>query len=117
MQPDDHDMAREIEQQEAWLRRGAYPPEATLDLHGLRADQALGRLDGFLAGAQNERLRCVRVIHGKGMSSPGFKPVLKPRVRHWLREDKRVLAYVGAPPGDGGDGALYVLLRARGATA
>lgn len=95
------------------LRRGRFPVEDEVDLHGLDSNQARAHLAAFLDFARRERMSCVRVIHGKGFSSPGFKAVLKPRVRHWLREDPRVLAYVPAPPHAGGDGALYVLLRSR----
>jgi DNA-nicking Smr family endonuclease len=95
------------------LRRGQFPLEDELDLHGLTVAQARERLAAFLARAGGQRLRCVRVIHGKGFSSPGMRPVLKPQVRYWLRQDERVLAYADAPPNAGGSGALYVLLRAR----
>jgi len=95
------------------LRRGQFPLEDELDLHGLTVAQARERLAAFLARAGGHRLRCVRVIHGKGFSSPGMRPVLKPQVRYWLRQDERVLAYSGAPAHAGGGGALYVLLRAR----
>lgn len=95
------------------LRRGQFPLEDELDLHGLTLTQARARLAAFLARAGGQRLRCVRVIHGKGFSSPGMRPVLKPQVRYWLRQDERVLAYAAAPAHAGGGGALYVLLRAR----
>lgn len=95
------------------LRRGQFALADELDLHGLTLAQARQRLADFLARACGQRLRCVRVIHGKGFSSPGMRPVLKPQVRHWLRQDDRVLAYTTAPAHDGGGGALYVLLRAR----
>lgn len=95
------------------LRRGQFALEGELDLHGLTVAQARQRLADFLALACGQRLRCVRVIHGKGFSSPGMRPVLKPQVRHWLRQDDRVLAYTTAAANDGGGGALYVLLRAR----
>ncbi|MEX2479605.1 MAG: Smr/MutS family protein [Gammaproteobacteria bacterium] len=95
------------------LRRGQFALEGELDLHGLTVVQARQRLADFLALTCGQRQRCVRVIHGKGFSSPGMRPVLKPQVRHWLRQDDRVLAYTTAAANDGGSGALYVLLRAR----
>ncbi|MCP5201608.1 MAG: Smr/MutS family protein [Gammaproteobacteria bacterium] len=69
------------------LRRSQFPVEESLDLHGLRLEEARRELSRFLATAGGARLRCVRIVHGKGMSSPGLAPVLKPNVRHWLRED------------------------------
>ncbi len=96
------------------LRRGHYPVEDEVDLHGMTLAEARVALAHFLEHARRPRLCCVRVIHGKGLSSPGFRAVLKPRVRHWLRQDARVLAFIPAPAHDGGSGALYVLLRSRG---
>jgi DNA-nicking Smr family endonuclease len=95
------------------LRRGDPPPQATLDLHGLNRDQARNALSGFLQDALRQGARCVRVVHGKGLSSHG-QPVLKTLVRRWLTQSGQVLAYVAAAPADGGDGALLVLLQPRG---
>jgi len=66
------------------LRRGVWAIQAQLDLHGLRRDAARERLSDFLRAAGIERLRCVRVIHGKGNGSPGREPVLKAKVKSWL---------------------------------
>ena len=55
-------------------------------------------------------MRCVRVIHGKGLGSKDREPVLKTRVKHWLAQREEVLAYCQARPVDGGSGALVVLL-------
>lgn len=99
------------------LRRGQIAPHDEIDLHGLTVDAARKHLARFLEHARSDRLTCVRVIHGKGLRSPRSTAVLKPRVRHWLRHDDRVLAYVPAQRRDGGSGALYVLLRRRPAAA
>ena len=56
-------------------------------------------------------IRCVRVVHGKGLGSPGKTPVLKGRVLRWLVQKKEVLAFVQARPAEGGAGALVVLLQ------
>src|SRR5438874_2528891 len=66
------------------LRRGHWSVQAELDLHGLIVDEAHDALSDFIVDARNRRLRCVRVIHGKGLSSPGKEPVLKGKVRRWL---------------------------------
>jgi DNA-nicking Smr family endonuclease len=52
----------------------------------------------------------VRVVHGKGLGSPGKTPVLKGRVQSWLIQKNEVLAFVQARPAQGGAGALVVLL-------
>ncbi|HEY9066550.1 MAG TPA: Smr/MutS family protein [Burkholderiaceae bacterium] len=92
------------------LRRGVWAIQAQLDLHGLRRDAARERLADFLRAAGDERLRCVRVIHGKGHGSPGREPVLKAKVKSWLAQHAQVLAYTQARAADGGAGALVVLL-------
>lgn len=95
------------------LRRGHWVIQGELDLHGLRRDEAREALGQFLRGALARDWRCVRIIHGKGLSSPLREPVLKHKVRHWLMQRDEVLAYVQARPSDGGAGALIVLLRSR----
>jgi DNA-nicking Smr family endonuclease len=95
------------------LRRGVWAIQAQLDLHGLRRDAARERLSEFLRAAGDERLRCVRVIHGKGNGSPGREPVLKAKVKSWLAQHAQVLAFTQARPAEGGAGALVVLLASR----
>jgi DNA-nicking Smr family endonuclease len=94
------------------LRRGQYPVEAELDLHGLNQAAARDRLAEFLAVARDSGRRCVRVIHGKGYRSGARGPVLKTAVDLWLRRHMDVMAFSSARTIDGGTGALYVLLRA-----
>lgn len=93
------------------LRRGHYRLEAELDLHRMTAAQAHLALIDFIARCRRRELRCVRVIHGKGLGSKDRRPVLKGRVNQWLRQWNDVLAFCSARPCDGGSGATYVLLR------
>jgi DNA-nicking Smr family endonuclease len=95
------------------LQRGAYHTGAELDLHGLRTHEARLALARFLADSLDRGIRCVRVIHGKGLRSKGEGPVLKQRVDGWLRRRKDVLAFCSARREHGGTGAVYVLLKAR----
>ncbi|MBW7931758.1 MAG: Smr/MutS family protein [Gammaproteobacteria bacterium] len=95
------------------LRRGELRAGAEIDLHGLSSRQAHAALRDFIAEAIDERLQCVRVIHGKGLRSGSRGPVLRQNVRHWLRQWDEVLAFAPAPVHDGGSGALHVLLRRR----
>lgn len=92
------------------LRRGDWAIQRQLDLHGLRVEDARERLGAFIREANQQGLRCVRIIHGKGLGSPGKAPVLKRRVYNWLVQKVEVLAFVQAKPADGGAGALVVLL-------
>lgn len=94
------------------LRRGDWTIQRQLDLHGLRRDEAREQLSIFIREAFKHGIRCVRVVHGKGLGSPGKAPVLKSRVHSWLVQKQEVLAFVQAKPADGGAGALVVLLMA-----
>lgn len=95
----------------AKLRAGHWSIQRQLDLHGLRTDEAREALGEFIRLTHRTGLRCVRVVHGKGLGSPGRAPVLKSRVQRWLVQKKEVLAFVVARPADGGAGALVVLLQ------
>jgi DNA-nicking Smr family endonuclease len=92
------------------LRRGHWTLQGQIDLHGLRSDEARVALAQFLREAHKVGWRCVRVVHGKGLGSPGKAPVLKGKTQRWLVQKNEVLAFVQARPSDGGAGALIVLL-------
>jgi len=93
------------------LRRGRWMIQSELDLHGYDREAARDALNHFLAEAIRREHRCVRIIHGKGLSSPGGLSVLKTLSRQWLVRSAEVLAFCHARPHDGGEGALLVLLR------
>ncbi len=93
------------------LRRGHFPIEAELDLHGLTVPHARRALAEFLGECRINGLRCVRIVHGKGLRSAHRGPVLKGKVNSWLRRRDEVLAFVSARPTDGGTGAIYLLLK------
>ncbi len=92
------------------LRKGQWSLQGQIDLHGLRSDEARSALAQFLREAHKVGWRCVRVVHGKGLGSPGRTPVLKHKVQRWLVQKNEVLAFVQARGSDGGAGALVVLL-------
>jgi DNA-nicking Smr family endonuclease len=93
------------------LRGGGWVTQDQLDLHGLRTDQARQALSQFVRDSMKRGMRCVRIIHGKGLGSLGKKPVLKNKVRNWLVQKDEVLAFCQARAADGGSGALMVLLK------
>jgi DNA-nicking Smr family endonuclease len=93
------------------LRRGHWSVQADLDLHGHTTDEAHDALADFLDEARQLGYRCVRIVHGKGLTSPNREPVLKGKVRRWLSHWDDVLAYCEAPQHAGGGGAVLVLLR------
>ena len=92
------------------LRAGEWSIQREIDLHGMRSDEAREALGAFIRDAYKQGLRCVRVVHGKGLGSPGRQPVLKAKVQRWLIQKSETLAFVQAKPAEGGAGALVVLL-------
>lgn len=93
------------------LRRGYWKIQSDLDLHGFTRDEARQELSIFLDACAQSKFRCVRVIHGKGLSSKNREPVLKTRIGNWLLQRSDVLAFCQARPEDGGGGAILVLLK------
>jgi DNA-nicking Smr family endonuclease len=94
------------------LRRGHWVTQDELDLHGLTRVQAQPLVSEFLSRCAKRGLRCVRIVHGKGLRSPNREPVLKGKIRTWLACRDDVLAFCQAPAAAGGAGALLVLLTA-----
>ena len=92
------------------LRAGEWSIQREIDLHGMRSDEAREALGEFIREAGKLGVRCVRVVHGKGLGSPGRQPVLKAKVQRWLIQKNETLAFVQAKPAEGGGGALVVLL-------
>ncbi len=94
------------------LRRGRWSIQAHTDLHGLNRHEAHEEINRFLAEAIGAGKRCVRIVHGRGLGSPGRTGILRQLVKSWLARRRDVLAFCHAPACDGGEGALWVLLRA-----
>ncbi|MES2299150.1 MAG: Smr/MutS family protein [Pseudomonadota bacterium] len=94
------------------LRKRHWPVQDELDMHGMDRDTARDQLGDFLRRAERRGVRCVRVIHGKGLGSAGGEPVLRSIVHSWLVQKNEVIAFCVANKADGGYGALIVLLKA-----
>lgn len=95
------------------LRRGYWGIQDNLDLHGFTRDESRQKLSAFLDSCAQQKFRCVRVIHGKGLSSKNREPVLKTRIGNWLIQRADVLAFCQAKAEDGGGGAVLILLKAK----
>jgi DNA-nicking Smr family endonuclease len=93
------------------LKRGDFPVDDRLDLHGMTAAHGCTSVRRFLENSRHARHRCVCIVHGRGVHSEANAAILKPRVRAYLRSQRSVLAFTDAPRNDGGGGAVYVLLR------
>jgi DNA-nicking Smr family endonuclease len=95
------------------LRRGHWVVQDGLDLHGMTRVQAAPLVADFVRACAARGLRCVRIVHGKGLGSRNREPVLKGKLWGWLVPRDEVLAFCQAPAAEGGSGALLVLLKAR----
>jgi DNA-nicking Smr family endonuclease len=94
------------------LRRTHWVIQDDLDLHGLTGDEAVAETAAFLAESRRRGLRCVRIVHGKGLRSAGREPVLRKKIRKLLTRKDEVLAFVEPRAFHGGAGAVVVLLEA-----
>lgn len=92
------------------LQAKHWPVVARVDLHGYRQEEAQDALNEFVDYVQKRGV-CGEIVHGSGLGSAGFLPVLKTRVRRWLMAHPEVLAY--AEPHKNNDGAVLILLRRR----
>ena len=94
------------------LHEGKFSVQDYLDLHGLCVEEAESEVEYFIKDALVKGLRCIKIIHGRGLRSPKG-PVLKNNLLKWLsgRYRKFIIAFVTARQCDGGLGALYVLLK------
>jgi len=100
------------------LARGHSAPDAAIDLHGMRSQEAFLALRRFLTRAQADGARLVLVVTGKGERSGSGEAtgILRKNVPHWLRSPDYqaiVAGFEEAARPHGGAGALYVKLRRR----
>ncbi len=93
------------------LTQGLLKPRLSLDLHGLNEDEAIVRLNDFIYAAHQKKISVVLIVHGKGQRNTATVPILKNAVNVQLRALENVLAFCSARPEDGGNGAVYVLLK------
>ena len=92
------------------LKRGRFIICDEIDLHGYTKNEAIRYLQHFICKVTITKSGCVRVVTGKGKSSPNNYSVVREAALAQLRNEPRVLAYSIAMPNHGGAGALYVLL-------
>lgn len=100
----------------AQLFARATAPEQTLDLHGLRSEDAGRQVVNFVRSAQRAGKRLVLIVHGRGQHSAGGVGVLAEVVVETLSRGGAapvVRAFATAPQRQGGTGALLVYLSER----
>jgi DNA-nicking Smr family endonuclease len=86
------------------LRRGEYPPDLILDLHGYKREDAKLEIAALIEAAQKQHIYCVCIVHGIGTH------ILKKTVPNWLVQHPAVLGFHQAPLEWGGKGAILVLI-------
>jgi DNA-nicking Smr family endonuclease len=97
------------------LESGKHEPELSLDLHGMTEGEARKAVRAALRQAHQSGMRCLRIIHGRGLRSPEG-PILKRALPRWLAQPphgRRVLAFTTAGKHGASGGATLVLLRKR----
>ncbi len=87
------------------LRRGDYPPELMLDLHGLTQRSAQREIAALLRACQHQHIDCCAIMSGHG------KGILKENLPHWLVQHPAIRAFHQAPKTWGGDAAILVLVK------
>jgi len=85
-------------------------PDASIDLHGLKQDEAWSALDGFFRRCKNDGMEKVLVVHGKG-NHPGSEGVLRDLVRRFVESSSLAGESGYSPAADGGSGATWVVLK------
>ena len=103
------------------LGRGRVPIDGTLDLHGMRQDEAYGALVRFISARSARGDRTILVITGKGLKKVNGDPttivergVLRTMLPIWLNSPELIPLVAGwdqSAQGHGGEGAWYVRLR------
>ena len=92
------------------LQSGYYEVVADVDLHGYTQEEAQQVLNEFIEFVQKRGV-CGEIVHGSGLGSRGYTPVLKSLVRRWLMAHPDVLAY--CEPHKNNDGAVRILVKRR----
>ena len=93
------------------LKKGYWTIQGSIDLHGMISKEAKDYIVDYIQECKKKKIRCIRIIHGKGYGSKNKEPVLKKKVRNWLMQKDEVIAYSEAPRHDGGSGVVIVLLK------
>jgi len=93
------------------LKKGYWVTQKSIDLHGLISEEAKAYIVNFINECKKNKIRCIKIIHGKGLRSYNKEPVLRNKVKNWLVQKDEVIAYIEAPRHDGGSGAVLVLLK------
>ena len=93
------------------LKKGYWVVQGSIDLHGMISKEAKSYIVDYIQDCKKRHIRCIRIIHGKGIGSKNKEPVLRNKVKNGLVQKDEVIAYAQAPRHDGGSGAVVVLLK------
>ncbi|MEA3360149.1 MAG: Smr/MutS family protein, partial [Thermodesulfobacteriota bacterium] len=79
------------------LKRGEFSVQDYIDLHGLTKVEAEEVVNNFIVKSHNKGMRCVLIIHGRGLGSVDNQPAIKKELPTWFKRGalkKIVLAFV-----------------------
>ena len=110
---DDKDRRAEAGKRLARIMHAPQKKRLTLDLHGLKSDEAERKIVQAIDICHAEGIRELLVIHGRGLHSGELEtPVLKTLVRSLLdgRLKERMRTWRPAHPDEGGEGATVIFL-------
>lgn len=86
-------------------------PQARIDLHGLKQEEAWNRLNSFVTECESKGIKKIMIVHGKGIHTHGTDPVLGELVRKFIEQDKRLGTSGHPDSSQGGKGATWVILK------
>ena len=96
------------------IKKGKLRPEKVYDLHGYTQYGAHNYLNEEIIKCYKRNIRALLIITGKKLGASGAEGVLKKEVPRWLNLSplrEVILMTSWATARDGGEGALYVLLK------
>jgi len=95
------------------LRATAGGVQPTLDLHGLSVKEALRVTADFVETSFRSGISPIRIVYGKGLSSPGGRGILREVIPRWCEKEgkTRVESFKREVDLKGGDGSILLFLR------
>ena len=95
------------------LRATAGGVQPTLDLHGLSVKEALRVTADFVETSFRSGISPIRIVYGKGLSSPGGRGILREVIPRWCEKEGKTWVEFFKREVDlkGGDGSILLFLR------
>lgn len=98
------------------LKTGKFTPDLRIDFHGLKLDEAFNSLIYNINYAYENGLKFLLIITGKGNRTADNRDSIKSQIDHWMTHYSiapKIIKYTDAHQKDGGNGAIYVLVKSK----